>query len=359
MQWSWPVHAGVSDDGDLLVRALAPEPGARILALSAHGAGESALTLLAHGAEVVAHDVADALMLAHLLRLKLSAAQLFGREDYLVLMGLRPATTLRRSALAKRLLVQLPDGETRAFWQKHEAWLQTGLFFSDRIALFVRSFLLALRALAPEDARRTMLFAPRTADRVQAFRRHVKRPWLERVLAGVGGRVNLFFPEAEWRASEYPRAFNRDPLGYLETLIAAGLADNPLFAHLVRPPGQPLPEPLLPPHLRPGRYDGLVDAASRLTVVPVGRAGGRFSGAYLSNVIDYLLPEARERLFSQLCGHLRPGAPVLVYSNESYPKVPRTLPLDHDLRAEDRARIYRRVELYRTPVSSPHLEVVG
>lgn len=362
MRWSWPVHAGASDDGDLLVRALAPGPNERILAISTHGAGETALTLLSHGAEVVAHDLADPTTLHCLLALKIVAARVFGREDYLVLMGLRPATPLRRRALAKRLLAQLPDPKLRAFWIRHEDWLHRGLFFNDRIAFFVRAFVAALRVLAPREARRTMLHAPTAAERVEAFRRHVKRPWLERVLAGVGGRVNLFFPDAEWRASEYPRALNRDPLAYLEGLIAGGLADNPLFAHLVRPTGTPLPATLLPPHLRPGRYDGLIDGAARLTIGPmerIDRSGDRYSSAYLSNVVDYLLPDERRRLFARLEARLRPGAPVLVYSNEAYAKVPETFVRTRELGGEDRARIYRRVELYRAPPSSPRLEVVG
>ena len=87
-----PVHTGVSDDLDVLLACLGPAPGKRFVTVSAHGAGEAALALVAFGAdEVLALDLEAPEMLARLLALKIHAATRLGREDYLVTMGLRPA----------------------------------------------------------------------------------------------------------------------------------------------------------------------------------------------------------------------------------------------------------------------------
>ncbi len=349
-----PVHAGVSDDLDVLLSAMQPIAKRRFLSISAHGAGEAALCLAAAGADQVhAFDVGDASALDHLVALKLTAAHLFGREDYLALMGLRVASRLRRQALVDQVLRGLPVHEQR-YWKKRRRALLVGLFHADRVGLFFEGFLAALRLLGSRAARETILFGATEDARVAAFREAVDHGWLRDGLAKVGERANLFFPEAEWEASEYPRDFNRDPIAYLERLVAAGLGDNPLFAHHVRK-DEPIPEALLPPHLRPLVYDGLRGAAPRVRVVraPLVADESPAAGAYLSNTIDFLDAPARERLFGALHARLDPGAPLLVYSNESFDKVPadERFVFDEDaskrLLAKDRAKIYRRVALYR------------
>ncbi|CAN0587244.1 unnamed protein product, partial [Laminaria digitata] len=78
-------------------------------------------------------------------------------------------------------------------------------------------------------------------------------------------------------------------------------------------------------------------------------------GVYLSNCIDYLEAGPRQALIRQVCRQLEPGAPVLIYSNEAYDKVPSDCGLRLDaqaseaLRRQDRAGIYRRVQLFRGP----------
>ncbi len=354
------VHTGVSDDGDLLARALQPERGGAYLCISAHGAGEAALTLAGLGADLVlTTDLEASTDLERLLELKLAAARLFGREDYLAVMGLRSASRLRRGALAHQLIRALPD-EAQRWWRARRSWLVGGLFYADRQTLFFDAWLLICRRIMPKAAYQTMLFDGCAERRRAAFVQHLRGPRLKKTLGLLGARVNLFFPEAEWTASEYPRALNRDPLGYLETLVATGLSDNPLFAHLVRPRRGPLPEPLQPPHLRAQHYAQLRDADQRIKTgsspqACLDNAPDSLRGVYLSNCIDYLEAEPRQTLLKNVYGRLEPGAPVLIYSNEAYDKVPPDcgLRLDaqasEDLGTHDRAGIYRRVQLLRRP----------
>ncbi|MCC7384396.1 MAG: DUF3419 family protein [Deltaproteobacteria bacterium] len=353
------IHGGVSDDLDLLIASLEPKAGRRFVAISAHGSGEAALALAALGAsEVIALDLEDPSSLARLLELKTAAAWLFGREDYLVIMGLRPASALRRRALANQLLRSL-DRAQRRYWQPRRDWLVDGLFKADQVAQFFRVFMAATKTLAPREAREQMLRSPDRAVRRAAFDRCLARPWLKRALA-LAGSFNLFFPEAEWRASEYPRIMSRDPLAFLAGLVDAGLAANPLFAHLLS--NGPLGESVLPPQLRPRLFDGLRARAAHVrvlapalglsrSVLPLN--AGQYDGAYLSNVVDYLQVEERALLFREVRRVLRPGAPLLVYSNEAFPKVPLEVGLrldaerSRELSAADRAHVYRRIEVYR------------
>jgi S-adenosylmethionine:diacylglycerol 3-amino-3-carboxypropyl transferase len=357
-----PVHTGVSDDLDVLLEGLSPVAGRRFLSVSAHGSGEAALTLVAAGAEeVLAFDLAAPEMLARLLGLKAHAAARLGREDYLVTMGLRPASKLRRRALAKQLVRALPPGQAQ-WWAKRRDWIEEGLFHADRITAFFRAFQGGVALLTPPNAEQQIFFDPESERRKQAFSRFVARPRVSRALGVVAQRVNLFFPKPEWRASAYPRELARDPLAYLEGLVEAGLMDSPLFAHAVRGRDAVMPEALLPPHLRTLRFDRLRSTAARARAIvhpegvdnfAVPAAAGSMAGAYLSNAVDYLMPDERRALFREVRRVLSTGAPVLVYSNERWPKVPVELGFDLDEEASakaqmsDRAHIYRRIEIYR------------
>lgn len=352
-----PLHLGVSDDLDLLLQALEPSPGKRFLVLSAHGAGESALALVGAGAEqVVAADLDP--FLHQILELKLNSARLLGREDYLAIMGLRPASPLRQNALTDQVLRGL-EPAARAYWRPRRAWLKEGLFRADRLARLLQLFFRGVDMAAPKDA--PLIRGAGTPEaRKEAFRRVLRDGWLERALRALG-HYNLFFPAAEWTHAQYPREFNRDPLGYLEPLVQAGLADNPLFGYLVRNPEQPLPLPLLPPHLRPGVFDALRTAAVKIRCIPapLGHLEDLpLHGAYLSNVVDYLSASDRATLFDTILPALLPGSPILWYSNDWISKGPASTlvadPRAAELASKDRARIYRRLELQRTPGQTPN-----
>lgn len=352
------IHLGVSDDLDAVLGALAPVRG-RVVALSAHGAGEAAFALAAAGAtEVVAVDLASPRELALIVELKRAAWALFGREDALVVCGLRPASALRRKALARQLLSAL-RGEAAEHWRARRAWIEGGLFHQDAVAVATRALLTALRALASSADYAAMIHGATPDVRRAAFDRAVGQRWIDRLFALAGGRINVFFPAAEWRASEYPRALTRDPRPYLEGLVASGLATNPLFAHLVYGPDAVLAPELLPPTLRPGAYDELRARAARVDVraaasrLQLPLADRTADAAYLSNVVDYLDPAERAQLFRELRRALTEDAPILVCSNEAYPKVPVELGFRFDdagsraVAAADRAHVYRRIELYR------------
>ena len=362
--WSLPEHTGISDDLDLLIHALSPAPGLRFLSISAYGAGEAALALAAGGAStVLACDIGDAHMTRRLIQVKTRAAGVLSHEEYLALMGLCQATRSEKQAIIGLTLKAL-TGADYSFWRKHRRWFRPGLFFANQQTFFMQFLWLLIRFLTPSRVRHQMLFSKSPDTRMGIFRRYVSRPWLKWACKKLGSRINFFYPEAEWSSSDYPKVFNRDPFSYFEHLIGTGLSGNPLFAHYFLDNHQSLPEPLLPPHLRPHAFSELRKAGDRIQFVlsspgclpPLPLASGSYHGAYLSNVIDYLGPEDRKQLIKEVSRVLITGAPVLIYSNEHYDKVPPGCGLvpdqraSHRLAAQDQVQIYSRVGLFRANI---------
>jgi S-adenosylmethionine:diacylglycerol 3-amino-3-carboxypropyl transferase len=360
--WSLPEHTGISDDLDLLIHALSPAPGLQFLSISSYGAGEAALALAASGATtVMAYDIGDAQMIRRLIDLKICAAGVLSHKEYLALMGLSPSTRSQKQAIIKKTLKAL-SGSDYSFWAKHWRWFIPGLFFSNQQTFFMQILWFFIRLFTPSEARRQMLFSKSPDTRIRTFRQYVSRPWLKWIFAQLGSRINFFYPEAEWSSSDYPKVFNRDPFPYFEHLIGTGLPGNPLFAHYFLDGDRSLQEPLLPPHLRPQLFSALRTAAERVQVVssnigdlpPLPQASRSYHGAYLSNIIDYLGPDDRQRLIQEVSRVLVSGAPVLIYSNELYDKVPAGCGLVPDqeastrLAAQDQVRTYSRVGLFRS-----------
>jgi S-adenosylmethionine:diacylglycerol 3-amino-3-carboxypropyl transferase len=359
--WSLPEHTGISDDLNLLIHALAPARGSKFICISSHGSGEAALALAAGGASMVtAYDIGDAQMLGRLITLKSSAARVLNRAEYLSLIGLAPATRSRKRDIVTKTINALPDPDRR-YWAERRRWFTPGLFFASRQTFFLQMLWTLIWLLTPIQERQEMLFSGSPDTRVRMFRRYVSRPWLKRVWGKLGSRINLFYPQAEWRSSDYPKVFNRDPFPYFEHLVASGLPCNPLFAHCFLDRDQSLPEQLLPPHLRSPAFDELKKAKDRMQVVQsapgdipfLSLASHSCHGAYLSNIIDYLGHDDRQRLLQEVSRVLVAGAPALIYSSEQYDKVPPGCGLVRDeeacsrLAAQDQVRIYSRVGLFR------------
>jgi hypothetical protein len=275
-------------------------------------------------------------------------------------MGLSQATRSEKQAIIGLTLKAL-TGADSSFWKNHQRWLLSGLFFSNQQTFFMQFLWLLIGLLTPSRVRHQMLFSKSPDTRIRIFHRYVSRPWLKWTFGKLGSRINFFYPKAEWLSSDYPKVFNRDPFPFFEHLIGRGLSKNPLFAHYFLENGQFLPEPLLPPHLRPHAFGELRKAGDRVQFVsssprslpPLPLASGSYHGAYLSNVIDYLGPDDRKQMIKEVSRVLITGAPVLIYSNEQYDKVPPGCGLVPDqkasqrLAAQDQVQIYSRVGLFR------------
>jgi hypothetical protein len=359
--WLMPEHTGVSDDLDLLLAALQPARDKRLLTVSSFGAGEAAITLAAHGArKVFAYDIEDARTLRQLICFKVAAAGRLGNDDCLALMGLRPASKMERFRLFDQVLEVL-TGEERKPWGKRRHWAKKGIYFANKQTFFLQLLWAVVFLLTTKQTRIEILFSAVPDERSKLFRRYIARPWLVRFFGVVGSRLNIFFPAAEWRNSEYPRRHNRNPFPYFEHLVTAGLPDNPLFAHYFQSGSPGMREEMNPPHMRKVGFTGFKNIGDRIRIissvprqVPSMELDGQSChGAYLSNIIDYLDQRDRALLCREIARVLRPGSPVLIYSSESFDKVPKDCGLELDvstsarLKEMDRVHVYTTICLYR------------
>lgn len=355
-----PEHTGISDDLDLLLTALQPTHDKRLITISSYGAGEAAIALAAHGAgEVLAYDIEDARTLHQLISFKLAAASRLGNDDYLSLMGLRSVGARERFKLFDQVLECLASEECKV-WSNRRYWAKRGIYFANRQTFFLQLLWAVVLLLTSTHTRNKIILSSDPDERSKLFRRYVARSWLVWLFGLVGSRVNLFYPEAEWRNSEYPRIHNRNPFPYFEHLVAAGITKNPLFAPYFQGDAG-IPEDMAPPHMRRTGYSGFKNIGDRIKVVPSApnqvpsmKFGDQSChGVYLSNIIDYLDRRNRAFLCREVARVLRPGSPVLIYSSESFDKVPRGCGLELDgcasaqLKAMDRVRVYAVIRLYR------------
>jgi hypothetical protein len=359
--WSLPEHTGISDDLDVLLSALQPACGKRFITISSYGSGEAAIALGAFSAgEVFAYDIEDARTLCQLISFKLAAANRLGYNDYLSLMGLRPSTKARRFTLFDQVVEYL-GGEDRRSWSKRRHWARKGIYHANQQTFFLQILWAVVFLLTSKQTREKIIFSEVPDERSKLFRRYVAKPWLVRLFDLVGSRINIFYPEAEWRNSEYPKRFNRNPFSYFEHLVTSGIVNNPLFALHFQDENMGVREELNPPHMRKNGYSGFRDIGDRIRILPsppkqvpiLEFDNQSCHGAYLSNVIDYLDQRDRARLCKEIARVLRPGSPVLIYSSESFDKVPVGCGLELDVQASaalkemDRVCVYARIGLYR------------
>src|SRR5215470_695347 len=105
-------YANVWEDADVLVAALRPGPGKRMLSIAS--AGDNAFALLAAGAEVVAADLSPAQLA--LVELKRAAVRRLGHREALAFLGILPSPD--RRPVYEELEHDLPD-QAREFWREH------------------------------------------------------------------------------------------------------------------------------------------------------------------------------------------------------------------------------------------------
>ncbi|HLX06451.1 MAG TPA: DUF3419 family protein [Thermoanaerobaculia bacterium] len=360
-------YANCWEDADVLVAALRPRPGARILGIAS--AGDNCLSLVAEGADVVAVDLSPAQLA--LAELKRAAIRRLPYAALLGFLGVRPAVPERdRLATLAELGGELSPG-ARDYWRRNAAAVAGGVVhwgkFEHYFGLFRR------RVLPLVHGRRTVgeLLAPRdAAGRADFYRRRwdtwrwrlLFRLFFSRAAMGRLGRDPEFFRYVEGSVAE--RILGRARYA----LTALPIADNPYVRYILTGGF----ETALPHYLRPevwarlrARLDSRPEALAlhlgaidEVGAAIVAGGGGRFDGFNLSDIFEYLDPPACARIFRGLLAAANPGA-RLAYWNMLVPRrcpppepaaaspgaatAPRVRPLDEEaaaLFARDRAFFY-------------------
>ena len=318
-------YSAVWEDHRLLERGLGPVAGGDVLVIASAGCNALNL-LLAAPRRLVAIDVNPAQ--TALLALKLAAIRTLPHDATLRLLGVRAGAD--RLALYERARPALPAA-ARDWWDARPSLLHDGVESAGRLDRYIRRFRAEClpaacdprvvdRMLALDDraARRRLvdreLFTPAF---VAAFRAHFGRDAL--AAHGRDGAQFAHVTEPDvggaFLARLY-RACTALPVRgnfYLERFLRGGMRDVETG----------------PPYLRPASYARLRALAPRVELVTASlddhladRRPATLGAAALSDVFEYLAPDASATLFALVRRALRPGGRVAYWNLF----VPRTSP---------------------------------
>lgn len=326
------VHATLTEDEDVLLGALEPRPGDRVLALFARGNGDAALALLAkEPAAVTAIDWFDRLGLIAQVELKLAALQSWDALKVRKFLALeRGMRETEREQLFGELVLKL-SAEAQGFWKARREAVYTGLVVADETRQWgqrLARLLPVLRALRAFPALRDGLLK------------------LGLSLAG------LFFPKEERQHS----------LGYRQLMENPAVALDGLAERAGAAPGGDFVQAARFAYLQPDGLAKLKALHDRLTIGTRDALPSGCNKFYLSNLIDYL--EANEfdllvqKLIESASGPWRMFFNSTYRSNMQHPHVMNVLgkklakvdrELTQALRQKDRLGVYPGLTVLTSP----------
>jgi S-adenosylmethionine-diacylglycerol 3-amino-3-carboxypropyl transferase len=340
-------YANCWEDADVLVAALQPGPGSRVLSIAS--AGDNALALLAEGAEVVAAD----LSLAQLACLELRCAA-FRELDYEALLGFLGVREADGRLETYASLAGQLSPAARRFWDEHPPHVAVGIIHCGRFEEYFRVFRTRVLPLIHSRTTVSDLLQPRSAAERQQFwqQRWNNRRWrllfrlfFSRFLLGRLGRDPEFFRYVEGSVSE--RIMNRARYGLTELPTH----DNPFLTCIATGNFQSA----LPRYLRREHFEAIRSGLDRLSlfhgpIEEAARAHGAagFDAFNLSDIFEYVDERTASTLYRELLDAARPSA-RLAYWNTLVPRscpaelAHRVRPLDElsaELFARDKAFFY-------------------
>jgi S-adenosylmethionine-diacylglycerol 3-amino-3-carboxypropyl transferase len=312
-------YSQVWEDHGLVSLALVPAPGDTVVSLASAGCNALALLLAGEGPDaVLAVDVSPAQ--TALFELKIAALRSLPDIGAVArFVGAREVEG-DRVAVYSELRGSLSP-EARAYWDVRPEVIEGGVIgcgMLDRyIAGFARRY---VEPLVSSEAIASFLHAPDVESQTLVFRTSLTaiepavREWYGR--AGLQGRARDESQFAHVGAVDVAGAFWQRFVDvcttvpargnfYLEYLLTAGYAD---LDHG-------------PPWLRPANFDTLRARLDRVRVIRAelgafveSLAPESLAGANLSDVFEYLSPDATRALLASLATRLRPGGRIAYWN---------------------------------------------
>jgi S-adenosylmethionine-diacylglycerol 3-amino-3-carboxypropyl transferase len=311
-------YANCWEDADILVEALQPKTGNRILSIAS--AGDNVLALLASGAEVIAADVNPTQIAC--LELRCEGFRQLDREHLLAFLGVvRCDGRLNTYEQLRRGLTE----RSRVFWDEHRDQIADGIIHMGKFEAYFRAFRTRVLPWIHSPATIRQLLEPKTAAQREWFWNHLWNRWRWRLLLKVFfsrflmermGRDREFFRFVEGSIGEHIQRRTQ----YAMTVLAPD--ENPYLQYIATGNFTSA----LPRYLRPEYFDAIRGGLDRLTIVTgpieqaasLSRAGG-FDGMNLSDIFEYLSESASRSLYGKLLRTANPGA-RLAYWNTFVPR---------------------------------------
>jgi S-adenosylmethionine-diacylglycerol 3-amino-3-carboxypropyl transferase len=342
-------YANCWEDAGVLLRALAPLGGRRVLSIAS--GGDNSLALLSAGpASVVAVDVSTVQLFVT--ELKATAVRLLSREDYLAFAGFTPHDA-RWSTF--RALAPALTPAARAWFEERRALIEHGLVHGGKLERYARFFAEKVLPLVHGRRRVEQLLAPKSAaaqlefyDRVWDTPRWrwLFRLFFSRAVLGRFGRDPGFMQQVEVPVAEFlyrrMRAALSDPActqNYMVRYFLTGSFGDD--------------EQAWPLYVRPGVYERVQAHSDRLLLAPgyaeeAARRYGPFDRFNLSNIFEYMDEPTFGGAGAALLRHAAPDARLAYWNLMAPRRLARSLasrvamdaPLRAQLRREDAGFFY-------------------
>lgn len=229
-------YANCWEDADLLLDALKPKKGDRILSIAS--GGDNSFSLLCNDPEVVvAADIS--LSQLHLIELKSCAIKLLERNEIISFLGFTPGEN--RLGVFNKLKVHLSPA-ARSFWEGKLPDIKSGVIYSGKFEKYFQLFVRRILPLVHSQKTINDLLAEKTAEEQVYFYKHnwntgrwriLFKIFFSKILMGKLGRDKAFLSEVKVKVG--PHIFNRaaqelqsvhaQQNGFLRYALTAGFGD--------------------------------------------------------------------------------------------------------------------------------------
>ncbi len=319
--FSFVRYANCWEDADLLIKALQPAPGKRILSIAS--AGDNSLSLIASGAAVVAADLNPAQLACAELRRE--SIRVLDQPAYLRFSGVTATSDRLDTYQSIR-----PALSTAAqhYWDSHSADIAGGFIhagkFEHYFGLFRTRILPWIHRRATIDA----LMQPKPpAERATFYAKRwntlrwrlLFQLFFSRHAMGKLGRDPEFFKHVEGKVSSRILARAQSAMCELDA------SENPYLSYILTGNFTHA----LPHYLRTENYgriqaniDNLTLQAGAIDAIAEESGPASFDGFNLSDIFEYLSPDQCTAVYSRLLGSARPGARMAYWNM----LVPRSCP---------------------------------
>jgi S-adenosylmethionine-diacylglycerol 3-amino-3-carboxypropyl transferase len=310
-------YAQCWEDADILVAALEPAPGMRILSIAS--AGDNTLALLAGAPDyVLAVDLSPAQLAC--LELRVAAYRILQHHELLQLIGSVPC---KHRAKLYRLCRQRLSPTVMDFWDSRSALVDRGIGAIGKFEDYFRIFRTRVLPLIHSHKCVAKLLEPKAREERVAFYENEWSTWrwqalfrlfFSRRLMGALGRAPAFFQYVQGDVAT--RIFDRTRFALLELEPA----ENPYLQWILNGTHNGV----LPFALREENFEAIRRNLDKLEwrCVSVEDALDRdssFDRFNLSDIFEYMSPESYERLLRSIVAGARPHA-RLAYWNMLVPR---------------------------------------